>query len=120
MTVPKVGGKKTRLLTFAAWGPQPGSQQWQLGTPTATFPSFSKRKLIPHSQLSCLSPDSIYQVTILWLAFTDASRNFSVPFFFKDLFIIICKYTVSVFRHTRRGSQLSLGMVVSHHVVGGI
>jgi hypothetical protein len=26
----------------------------------------------------------------------------------KDLFIIKCKYTVAVFRHTRRGSQISL------------
>jgi hypothetical protein len=41
-------------------------------------------------------------------------------FFFKYLFIIICKYIVAVFRHTRRGSQISLRMVVSHHVVAGI
>jgi hypothetical protein len=44
-------------------------------------------------------------------------------FFFKDLFIylfIICKYTVAVFRHTRRGHQISLWVVVSHHVVAGI
>jgi hypothetical protein len=40
--------------------------------------------------------------------------------FFKDLFIIICKYTVAVFRHTRRGSPILLRMVVSHHVVAGI
>jgi hypothetical protein len=40
-------------------------------------------------------------------------------FFFKDLFII-CKYTVAVFRHTRRGHQISLWMVESHHVVAGI
>jgi hypothetical protein len=33
---------------------------------------------------------------------------------------IICKYTVAVFRHSRRGSQISLWMVVSHHVVAGI
>ena len=38
----------------------------------------------------------------------------------KDLFIIICKYTVAVFRHSRRGHLISLQMVVSHHVVGGI
>jgi hypothetical protein len=25
----------------------------------------------------------------------------------KDLFIVICKYTVAVFRHTRRGQQIS-------------
>jgi hypothetical protein len=43
-----------------------------------------------------------------------------VSFFFKDLFIIICKYTVAAFRHTRRGCQISLQMVVSHHVVVGI
>jgi hypothetical protein len=32
--------------------------------------------------------------------------------FFKDLFIITCKYTVAVFRHTR--------VVVSYYVVAGI
>jgi hypothetical protein len=41
-------------------------------------------------------------------------------FFFLNLFIIICKYTVAVFRHTRRGSQILLKVVVSHHVVAGI
>ena len=43
--------------------------------------------------------------------------------FFKDLFIylfIVCKYTVAVLRHSRRGSQISLRMVMSHHVVAGI
>ena len=30
---------------------------------------------------------------------------------------VICKYTVAVFRHTRWGHQISLQMVVSHHVV---
>jgi hypothetical protein len=38
----------------------------------------------------------------------------------KDLFIIIDKYTVADFRHTRRGCQISLQVVVSHHVVAGI
>jgi hypothetical protein len=43
-------------------------------------------------------------------------------FFFlqKDLFIIICKYTLTVFRHTRRGHQISIWMVVSYHVAAGI
>ena len=40
--------------------------------------------------------------------------------FFKDLFFIIHKYTVAVFRHTRREHWISLQMVVSHHVVAGI
>ena len=40
--------------------------------------------------------------------------------FLKILFIIISKYTVAVFRHTRRGHQISSWMVVSHHVVAEI
>ena len=41
-------------------------------------------------------------------------------FFIKLYLFIICKYTVAVFRHSRRGGQISLWMVVSHHVVAGI
>jgi hypothetical protein len=41
-------------------------------------------------------------------------------FFLKIYLFITCKYTVAVFRHTRRGRQISLQMVVSHHVVAGI
>jgi hypothetical protein len=40
--------------------------------------------------------------------------------FLKIYLFIICKYIVAVFRHSRRGSQISLWMVVSHHVVDGI
>jgi hypothetical protein len=55
-----------------------------------------------------------------------AMRHFHVPaaagstFKKKILFIIIHKYTVAVFRRTRRGLQVSLWVVVSHHVVAGI
>jgi hypothetical protein len=42
-----------------------------------------------------------------------------VVIFFKIYLFIICKYTVAVFRHSRRGHQILLGMVVSHHVVAG-
>ena len=42
---------------------------------------------------------------------------FKVVFFLKIYLLIICKYTVAVFRHTRRGRQISLRIVVSHHVV---
>jgi hypothetical protein len=45
---------------------------------------------------------------------------FSFFFFFKIYLLVICKYTVAVFRHSGRGSQISLRMVVSHHVVAGI
>jgi hypothetical protein len=41
-------------------------------------------------------------------------------FIFKDLFIIISKYTIADFGCTRRGHQISLWMVVSHHVVAEI
>jgi hypothetical protein len=53
--------------------------------------------------------------------------SMNIFFFFVLRFIylfiylfIICKYTVVVFRHTRRGRQISVRMVVSHHVVAGI
>ena len=45
---------------------------------------------------------------------------FFLFFFFEDLFIIMHKYTVADFRHTRRRRQISLRVVVSHHVVSGI
>jgi hypothetical protein len=41
-------------------------------------------------------------------------------YFFKIYLFIICKYTVAVFRHSRRVRQISLQMVVSHHVFAGI
>ena len=45
---------------------------------------------------------------------------FSFLFFFKMYLFITYKYTVTVFRHTRSGYQISLRIVVSHHVVAGI
>jgi hypothetical protein len=56
------------------------------------------------------------ELTLIHQLYITCLQNFS-NLFFKDLFIIICKYTVAVFRHTRRGSQISLRMAVSHHVV---
>jgi hypothetical protein len=45
----------------------------------------------------------------------------TIFFFLKKIYLfIICKYTVVVFRYTRRGHQISLRVVVSHHVVAGI
>jgi hypothetical protein len=44
----------------------------------------------------------------------------SLKIFFLIYLFILCKYTVAVFRHSRRGHQISLWMVVSHHVVAGI
>jgi hypothetical protein len=77
------------------------------------------KTLVPQRQdltspLSTLSSVPKTGFSIDWILF------FFFFFFFKDLFIIICKYIVAVFRHTRRGSQILLRMVVSHHVVAGI
>ena len=40
------------------------------------------------------------------------------PFFLKKDLFIIYKYTI--FRHSRKGSQILLQMVVNHHMVAGI
>jgi hypothetical protein len=48
------------------------------------------------------------------------NRKLTSIFFLKIYLFIICKYTVAVFRHPRRGRQILLQMVVSHHVVAGI
>jgi hypothetical protein len=64
------------------------------------------------------SPRNLSMVSlVLRLFFVNLFYFFLI--FFKDLFII-CKYTVVVFRHSRRGHQILLQMVVSHHVVAGI
>jgi hypothetical protein len=48
-------------------------------------------------------------------------KNNKLLFFKKKMYLfIICKYTIAVFRHSRRGHQISLRMVVSHHVIAGI
>jgi hypothetical protein len=53
--------------------------------------------------------------------FTICKYTVAVFFFFRFIYLFItCKYTVAVFRHSRRGSQILLQMVVSHHVVAGI
>jgi hypothetical protein len=77
----------------------------------------------PTLRLSCLCVESRY--------FTEPSSPpfavfgwlvlFAFRFYlFKGLFIIISKYTVAVFRCTRKGCHISLRVVVSHHVVAGI
>jgi hypothetical protein len=70
-----------------------------------------------------LYPQSYFINFILSLVTQDFCLFGWLWFFKKYLFIylfIICKYTVAVFRHSRRGNQISLQMVVSHHVVAGI
>jgi hypothetical protein len=42
----------------------------------------------------------------------------SFQLFFKELFMYVYEDTVGVFRHTRRGHQILLQMVVCHVVAG--
>ena len=42
---------------------------------------------------------------------------FFLNIYFLTYLFIICKYTIAVFRHSRREYQILLRMVVSHHVV---
>jgi hypothetical protein len=67
-----------------------------------------------HEQPVCLSAEPSLQ------SLNNNLKNWYKSFFLKIYLFIICKYTVAVFRHTRRGCQISLQMVVSHHVVAGI
>ena len=44
---------------------------------------------------------------------------FPFSFFKKNYLFYVYEYTVTVFRHTRRGHQIPLQVVGSHHVVAG-
>jgi hypothetical protein len=69
-------------------------------------------------QCACLYQSPEVDTRCLLLSFCTLEPGSLFFFFF--FFFIICKYIVAVFRHTRRGSQILLRMVVSHHVVAGI
>jgi hypothetical protein len=68
----------------------------------------------------CLPLPVLFLAAIVKASALRNSLSSSFLNFFKHLFIIICKYTVAVFRHTRRRCQISLWVVVSHHVGAGI
>ena len=57
-------------------------------------------------------------VTERYLNCVDLAQEVSVENFIY-LFFLMCEYTGAVFTHTRRGHQILLQMVVSHHVVPG-
>ena len=68
------------------------------------------------SQSSYLFPDVLPSTFCLCyrpLAF------FPFSFFKKNYLFYVYEYTVTVFRHTRRGHQIPLQVVGSHHVVAG-
>jgi hypothetical protein len=74
---------------------------------------------VPLSTEPSLSPEGCLVFSIVNQGLVQICTGNMRIFLKKDLFII-CKYTVAVFKHIRRGSQISLRMVVSHHVVAGI
>jgi hypothetical protein len=49
----------------------------------------------------------------------EAIQGFCFGLSLKICLLYACEYIVAVFRHTRRGHQIPLQMVVSHHVVAG-
>ena len=71
----------------------------------------------PHPRLmsAFMKPNAIAESLV-----AEVKHSFFFFFFLKIYLFIICKYTVAVFRHSRRGRQILLQMVVSHHVVAGI
>jgi hypothetical protein len=70
---------------------------------------------------SLIESNMLFDYHLCILCFLEEKPSISFFFFLRFFYLfIICKYTVAVFRHSRRGRQISLQMVVSHHVVAGI
>jgi hypothetical protein len=70
-------------------------------------PEFNSQKRHHGLQPSVMGSDALFLhagvyagTTCIYIKNTELKK--------KDLFIIICKYTVAVFRHSRRGRQISL------------
>jgi hypothetical protein len=68
---------------------------------------------LPPSFPPSLPPASVPSI----LLSSPSLPSYLVSFFFFSLYLY--EYTVADFRHTRRGHQIPLQMVVSHHVVAG-
>jgi hypothetical protein len=70
-------------------------------------------------RILCFVVAVLSYIASLWVFEMECCVGPISPFLKRYLFII-CKYTVAVFRHTRRGCPISLQMVMNHHVVAGI
>jgi hypothetical protein len=86
------------------------SQSWDCGAQSLAFRQHSRLESERPFQVSWCKPFPANSAGCLF-----------VCLFFKELLILfyVLVYTVAVFRHTRRGHQIPLQMVVSHHVVAG-
>jgi hypothetical protein len=71
--------------------------------------------LLTPVSLDIMSPEVIKSHSNKYSEGIKQLKPFSLSF--KIYLFIICKYTAAVFGLYRRGSQISLWMVVSHHVV---
>jgi len=71
-----------------------------------------------HPRLPTLSLEAIAAISLgPWnLAVYFLPATFII---FKQDVLIIYMYIITVFRHTRRGHQIPLQMVMSHHVIAG-
>ena len=62
-------------------------------------------------------------VILVYLLSVELNKNSEeLKHFFKKRVIYlfyVYEYTIALFKHTRRGHQIPLQMVVSHHVVAG-
>jgi hypothetical protein len=74
---------------------------------------FLGTRIIDNFELPC----GCWESYVTWSSGRAVSAFF---FFFKSYLFYLYEYTVAVLRHTRRGHQIPLQMVVSHHVVAGI
>ena len=85
---------------------------------THSHPQFSSRRSASSFDLQAHTESTCLQAKHACTQNKNKITFFSF-FFLKDLFIYfyICDYTVAVFRHTSRGQQIPLQMVVSHQVV---
>jgi hypothetical protein len=85
--------------------------------------SFSSNRIInPHCYVQLILASGDYLTTekpgqqILMMNFFFFEQSL---FFLRFIYFYLYEYTVTVFRHSRRGHQIPLQMAVSHHVVAG-
>jgi hypothetical protein len=83
---------------------------------------YSNKAIIPNNDIPYEPRIHTHE---LWMPFLFIPTHFSKYtslFFLRFIYLLYVStlYTVAVFKHSRRGSQISLKMVVSHHVVAGI
>ena len=62
---------------------------------------------------------SVFFLKTVLILFKIQKRHYELYFIKKMYLLYVCEYTVTIFRHTRKGHQIPLQMAVSHRVVAG-